>query len=76
MDRKQKLEQQGFKNNVTSIRNKDIKIFTAEEALQEHPVDSHKAMFETLGDNLSPNIKGGKNYWHQQYLDLRAMAEK
>lgn len=75
MDRKQKLEQMSFKNNVNSIRHVDRKVVSKEDALKSDHV-SDKAMFEVLGKVLSSNIKGGKNYWHQEYLNLKAMAEK
>ena len=75
MDRKQKLEQISYKTNVKMVRNKDRKIMTKEDALDNDPVDENKAMFDTLGDYLSNNIKGGMTYWHEQYLELCAMAE-
>ena len=75
MDRKQKLEQLSFKTNVRSIRNNDRHKLTKEDALAQDPLDDDKAMFETLGEYLSNNIKGGMTYWHEQYLELKAMAD-
>ena len=75
MDRKQKIEQLGFKNNVHSIRHKDRKVISKEDALEYDQVQN-KAMFEVLGENFSSNIKGGKTYWHQEYLNLKAQADK
>ena len=75
MDRKQKLEQISYKTNVKTVRNRDRYKFTKAEAMQNDPIYDDKAMFETLGDQLSNNIKGGMTYWREQYLELRAMAE-
>lgn len=75
MDRKQKIEQLGCKNNVNSIRHKDRKVISKEDALKQDYLQN-KAMFEVLGENLNSNIKGGKTYCHQEYLNLKAMADK
>ena len=50
-NRKQKIQQLSFKNNVRSVRNTDRRKLKKEEALAQDPIDDYdKAMFETLGE--------------------------
>ena len=76
MDRKQKLEQISYKTNVRMVKNTDRNKLIKEDVLQQDNLQHDKALFETLGQYLSSNIKGGMTYWRQQYLELKAMSDQ